>query len=227
VHRDVLARRKQLLRFFSQNCLGLKTDAKRQQLVTTLKQRNSYAAALQETWHPGSGIFQINDFQLIMVGPESQAGRGTKGIGIALSPDAIKDWESAGSQQFVSVDLRSLGIRLASKDTRGRDAYVFFVTAYAPVGVADQLEWNAFFDGFVHGDGASSEEGSGSEEEDSYFVTSDSDTGGGGGDNNSFESSYDSGVEAAGSGGDSPQRATWEPSTGARRSHYETRSRTG
>jgi hypothetical protein len=73
---------------------------------------------------------------------------------------------------------------------------------------------------FVHSDSAS-----GSEGEDSFFVTSDSDAGGDGG-SSSSEGSYDSGVEAAGSGGDSPQRATWVPSD-AKRSHYETRSRTG
>jgi hypothetical protein len=58
------------------------------------------------------------------------------------------------------------------------------------------------------------------------YFTSDSDTGGDGG-NSSFEGSYESGAEARDSGGDSPQRATWEPSD-ARRSHYETtRFRTG
>ena len=147
VHGDVLARRLQSLNFFSQNCLGLKTDSQRQQLVASLKQRRAYAASLQETWHDGSGIFQVNEFQLVLAGPDHQVGRGTKGIGIALSPEATKDWESAGSQQFVSSDLRSLGVRLASKDTRGRDVCVFFIAAYAPIGAADQLEWDAFFDG--------------------------------------------------------------------------------
>jgi hypothetical protein len=40
------------------------------------------------------------------------------------------------------------------------------------------------------------------------------------------DSDNGSGAETAGSGGDSPQRATWGPSD-AKRSHYETRSRTG
>ena len=72
---------------------------------------------------------------------------------------------------------------------------------------------------YVHSDSAS-----GSEGEDSFFVTSDSEAGGGG--SSGSDSDNDSGAEAAGSGGDSPQRATWEPSD-ARRSHYETRFRTG
>ena len=72
---------------------------------------------------------------------------------------------------------------------------------------------------YVHSDSAS-----GSEGEDSFFVTSDSEAGGGG--SSGSDSDNDSGAEAADSGGDSPQRATWEPSD-ARRSHYETRFRTG
>ena len=63
---------------------------------------------------------------------------------------------------------------------------------------------------FVHSDVASSEEGS--EGEDSYFVTSDSDAGGGGDNSNSsFESSYDSGAEAADSGCRSTNARTTRP----------------
>ena len=72
---------------------------------------------------------------------------------------------------------------------------------------------------YVHSDSASGSDGEGS-----FLVTSDSEAGGGG--SSGSDSDNDSGAEAAGSGGDSPQRATWEPSD-ARRSHYETRFRTG
>lgn len=131
-----------------QNCQGLKTDAKLKELAYSFKASRSFACAVQETWRKGKEVFDVGGVSFILSGPEQQTGRGSKGLGFVLSAKAFQLWELAGSFQVTSVDQRSFGIRVAAKDSKGRDVGLFLVCCYAPVGCAPEAEWQQFFAGW-------------------------------------------------------------------------------
>ena len=56
-------RRRKHVRIFSQNCRGLKTKDRLQMIVEELENRNSFAAAVQETWRKGSEALQLAEKQ--------------------------------------------------------------------------------------------------------------------------------------------------------------------
>ena len=133
----------------SQNCLGLKTDAQLRELAFSFKVAGAFACALQETWREGTEApFDTDGVSFILSGPKVQKGRGTKGIGFALSNEAFKVWEMSGSVMVLSEDDRTMGIRFVMKDSDGKDVGLFLVCCYAPIGVAPQQEWEEFLAGW-------------------------------------------------------------------------------
>ena len=58
--------------------------------------------------------------------------RGSQGVGILLSPEAKVAWEKAGCDTFTFGD-RILAVRLLLRDEKGRTAYTWIISAYAPV----------------------------------------------------------------------------------------------
>ena len=111
----------------SQNCLGLKSDAQLRELAFSFKAAGAFAGALQETWREGMEIFDIDGVNFILSGAKVQTGRGTKGIGFALSDEAFQVWEMPGSVKVLSEDNRTMGIRFVMEDSNGRDVGLFLV----------------------------------------------------------------------------------------------------
>jgi len=70
---------------------------------------------------------------------------GSQGVGIILSPAARRAWESAGSITHDNYGSQILAVRLQVKDSQNRELFVFLVSAYAPIGKADQSDWDNFF----------------------------------------------------------------------------------
>jgi hypothetical protein len=69
----------------------LKTDAQLRELAFPFKAAGAFACALQETWREGTEApFDTDGVSFILSGPKVQKGRGTKGIGFALSNEAAE-----------------------------------------------------------------------------------------------------------------------------------------
>lgn len=144
---EVKRLRKQTLDIRQQNCLGLKSDAKLQEFTYCFGESKAFAATLQETWRTGREVLEVNGITLVLRGPSTQQGRGSKGIGFALATPAVKAWERAGRKEFLSRDKRSMGIRFIVEDGKGREMGLFLIAAYAPVGCAPDADWDEFFAG--------------------------------------------------------------------------------
>lgn len=131
----------------SQNARGLKTDDRVQELFAALKMRNLFAVCLQETWRTGCDLLEVGECRLILAGLNSmKSRRGEQGVGIALSQKAVLAWKAAGSPVHNDFGARVVAVRLLVKDDRNRDVGIFLVSAYAPVGNADQLLWDEFME---------------------------------------------------------------------------------
>ena len=63
-----------------------------------LHKRNVFIACLQETWRTGPENLDGNyGYKLILTGKECQTNnRGSLGVGIALSPNAVDAWKASG-----------------------------------------------------------------------------------------------------------------------------------
>ena len=78
-------RRRAPLLLLSQNCRGLKTDARLTELCATLNGRRAFITGLQETWRTGKEDLRQDGLRFLGVGPEQQTGRGSLGLGIFSS----------------------------------------------------------------------------------------------------------------------------------------------
>ena len=133
----------------SQNLRGLKSDARLEELFLALKLRDIFAVCVQETWRHGQQTLEHGECLLILSGlPENQmrSNRGEQGVGIVLSPQAVSAWEEGGKILHDDFGGRMIAIRLIVNDAKKRSVGLFLVSAYAPVGNADQSEWDAYFD---------------------------------------------------------------------------------
>ena len=107
-------RRRKHVRIFSQNCRGLKTKDRLQMVVGELENRNSFAAAVQETWRKGSEALQLKNSTMVLHGPSQQSGRGSRGVGIVLSSVATDAWVAGGSKVY-SDDAQNGGRAMADE----------------------------------------------------------------------------------------------------------------
>ena len=77
--------------------------------------------------------------------PNEQCRRGSQGVAIALSPRGADSWRAAGSIVHQDFGARIVAARLLLQDIQNRDVGLFLVSAYAPIGVADEDVWDEFF----------------------------------------------------------------------------------
>ena len=98
------------LRFASENVCGLKRDIKLEEICLSMLKHKTFATALQETWREGYEELSLRNNKFILKGPPAQSGRGKRGMGIVLSPQANLAWNSAGNE--LHTDLGSLIIAL-------------------------------------------------------------------------------------------------------------------
>ena len=140
---------KRYITITSQNVRGLKSSSRLYELDSLFKSRKLFAVCIQETWKNGHTVTEYDNHTLILNGLDSNADksrRGKEGVGIALSRDAVKSWKDAGSEIFTDFGSRILAIRLSLKDPKQKNVTLYLVSAYAPVGVADQTIWQQFLD---------------------------------------------------------------------------------
>ena len=133
----------------SQNLLGLKSDARVEELFYILKKRNLFAICLQETWREGIETLENENCLLLLSGlkkDEMKSKRGERGVGLALSSTAVEGWKRAGKVLYNEYEGRIIAIRLIVKDNRGKDIGLFLVSAYCPVGNSDPENWELFLE---------------------------------------------------------------------------------
>ena len=133
----------------SQNARGLKTDDRVQDLLSTLERRKIFAACIQETWRTGRTTLELKQSRLFLAGLEPnqvRSRRGEQGVGIALSQNAVAAWKAAGSILHDDLGARILAVRLLVRDDRKKEVGIFLVSAYAPIGCADQSHWDDFME---------------------------------------------------------------------------------
>ena len=134
--------------FVSHNVRGL-PDTRIEELYHSIKSQNFFAACLQETWRTGSHTLEYENNLLLLSGLDPNSvtnNRGSQGVGIALSADAVTAWRAAGSVVHNDLGARVMAVRLLTKDSSDKDMYIFLVSAYAPIGSSNQLHWDDFFD---------------------------------------------------------------------------------
>jgi exonuclease III len=128
------------INIFSQNVRGLQRDEYVEESTRWMAQNNAFVTCMQETWKLGDTLEETNSMLIMNHGPkEKLCKRGSLGVAIALSPDARKAWERAGSQRLY-FGLRIIATRLRIIDNASRPLMIFLVSAYSPTGAAPQAE---------------------------------------------------------------------------------------
>ena len=132
----------------SQNVRGLKSESRLDELFSIIKARNILAACVQETWRSGFEVIEYDSCRLITVGLDDadQCRRGSQGAGIALSARGVDAWKAAGSVVHKDFVARVIAVRLIMQDSQKRDVGLFLVSAYAPVGTADEQLWDEYLE---------------------------------------------------------------------------------
>ena len=129
-------------RVVSQNVRGLrdKNADKQEALVEWAKSKHVFVACLQEVWRTGTTTEDNIEVKGLPTGwalithglKTAVCKRGSQGVGILLSPEAKVCWEKAGCDVF-TFGARILAVRLLMRDEKGRTAYTWIISAYAPV----------------------------------------------------------------------------------------------
>ena len=134
--------------FVSQNLLGLKSEARLEELFYSLRSRNLLAVCMQETWRASATLMNEN-CRLFLAGlseEDMKSNRGEQGVGIALSQRGVEAWKEAGSILHNDLGGRIIALRLKLRDEKKRPVSVFLVSAYCPVGNADPEMWEEFLE---------------------------------------------------------------------------------
>ena len=133
------------LTIFSQNCRGLKTDGRIDELVHVLQERRAFLACVQETWRYGKDDVVCNGWTFLGIGPEQQRGRGSQGVGILLSPRAATALRLGGTEVYYESP-RVMAVRLLVQDGRSRRQLgAFVLNSYAPVSTSPEEERDAYY----------------------------------------------------------------------------------
>jgi len=123
--------RRQRLRLVTQNCRGLKKDEDFEDLFSSMRSENVFAACLQETWRDGLEMLDRPGFGTIMMaGKRSQTGRGSLGVGIALRLKGAKAWKDAGSVVHDGFGPCAIAVRLLVQDDLGEDVGIHLLSVY-------------------------------------------------------------------------------------------------
>ena len=75
---------------------------------------------------------------------EVSSKRGQEGVGFELSRNAVLSWKSAGSEIHTDLGSRIIAIRMLVKDANGKDIGIFLVSAYSPIGAANEDTWSEY-----------------------------------------------------------------------------------
>ena len=119
------------LRFVSHNCRGLKRDEDIEEMFSKLSEERIFAACLQETWRVGiEDLERPPHGRVFFAGKAKQTGRGSSGVGIALSPKGCQAYKDAGSQKFDDFGPGIIAIRLLVKDDNGDELGIFLLSVY-------------------------------------------------------------------------------------------------
>ena len=124
-----------------QNTRGLESDEKIQELCTTIKSSNIFAACIQETWRTGVSILEHENCIIFSNGLDPnlvKSRRGEQGVGILLSKNAVTAWKSAGSTVHNDFRARIIAVRLLVNDNMKNEVGLFLISAYAPIVNANQ-----------------------------------------------------------------------------------------
>lgn len=130
---------------YSQNCRGIKTDARLAETLDCLARVQAFVAFLQETWRTGQEQFVQNGWTFLGSAPDAQQGRGSAGVAIVLSPHATAAWKAANCEWHASW-WRVVAARLLALDPRsGRSVGIFLISGYAPTSAASAAEWQTYY----------------------------------------------------------------------------------
>ena len=133
----------------SQNVCGLKRHEKKDEFFHHLQQRRPFAALLQETWLTGYETLESEGYTLICSGLPSgkKSCRGSHGVAIALSPQAMTVWGQSG-MEISRVSSRAIAIRMMITDHQKCENGLILISAYAPIGVDSDEAWTSFFEDY-------------------------------------------------------------------------------
>ena len=149
--------RRNLRSIISQNCRGLKTATRKTELLGVLRRIRAFAACLQETWREAIEELLEDGWLFVGSAPAAQRGRGSQGVGIALSPQAA----AALDEKHVDLGPRVTAVRLLATEAQqrmrrntARGAHsnaltplgIFLISGYAPVSTASDSEWDDYYD---------------------------------------------------------------------------------
>ena len=133
----------------TQNTRGLKSDDKLQELCATVINRKFFAVCIQETWRTGVSTFELENCVIFNSGLDPnqvKSRRGEQGVAILLSKNAVTSWRSTGSIVHSDLGARIIAVRLIVKDSNSNNVGLFLISAYAPIGNADQNLWDSFIE---------------------------------------------------------------------------------
>jgi hypothetical protein len=134
----------------AQNLHGCQSEERLQLLTGGLLRINGlYAAGLMEHWRQGDSTVELEGITYILHGKRGPQApgprkRGSGGVGIALTRDAVRAWRRAGSYVEYFGD-RWIIIHLQEFDQDDRRINIVFAVAYAPVSSASFGDCETFF----------------------------------------------------------------------------------
>ena len=134
-------------RIFSQNCRGIKTAARITEFLAVLRRRHAFAACLQETWREGQEAFEEDGWLYLGIAPPHQQGRGSRGVGMVLSPAATAAWKASGSDVWYDdTRARAMALRMTVRDAKRKPLGLLLISGYAPNSASTAAEWDEYYD---------------------------------------------------------------------------------
>ena len=91
---------------FGQNCRGLKTEDRITELFSSAGRHHAFAVGLQETWRAGLEERMQDGCLFIGIGPDTQVGRGSKGVGFYLGRSAVDAWLEQAARRNMLTSVR-------------------------------------------------------------------------------------------------------------------------
>ena len=129
----------------TQTFRGLKCREKKDEFIHNFRQRRPFAALLQETWLTGDKTLESEGYTLICSGlsTEKQSYRGSQGVDIALSSQAMTVWGQSGIEIY-RILARVIAIRMMITDHQKHKNCLVLISDYAPIGVDSDEAWTSF-----------------------------------------------------------------------------------
>jgi len=120
-----------LINLQTHNLRGL-NESSLQSLLQCMQTYNIFAYFVQEHWRCGHGAERVRDCVFLYNGLQHPVcPRGSQGVGIFLSPEAVQAWERAGAQNLAYGE-RLLATRVHLTDAKGKLVKLVLASGYAP-----------------------------------------------------------------------------------------------